>query len=85
MKEVKEMLTRKKSMETNRDTTKPESRLLRLFGSSDVFQGSFVSIEARDREVAHVEDQKRIRNVMLESEYQNAKALLAFQNNKRFY
>ena len=79
------MLTRKKSMESNPDATRPESRLLRLFRPSDVFQGSLVSTEDRDREDFHVEDQKMIRNAILDIEYRNAKALLAFQNNKRFY
>ena len=78
------MLTKKKKTESNLSEARPESRLLRLFRSSDAFQGSLISIENTDREGLHIEDQKTIRNAMLESEYQNAKALLAFQSNKRF-
>ena len=79
------MFIRKKKAGSNSGVMKPENRLLRLFRSNDVFQGSLVSLENTDREDAYSADQKMIRNAMLEVEYQSAKALLAFQNNQRFY
>jgi hypothetical protein len=78
------VFTRKKKVGSNSGVVKPENRLLRLLRSNDVLQGSLVSLENTDREDAYSEDQKTIRNAMLEAEYQNAKALLAFQRNERF-
>jgi len=79
------VFTRRKKVGSNLGVVKPENRLLRLFRSNDVYQGSFISLEDTDRQDAYSEDQKMIRTVMLEVEYQRAKALLAFQNNQRFY
>lgn len=79
------MFIRKKKVEGSLGVMKSENRLLRLFRSSDVLQGSLISPENADREDAYGEDQKMIRNAMLEMEYQRGKALLAFQNNQRFY
>ena len=79
------MFTKKKKMKSNSGMMKPENRLLRLFRSGDVFQGSLISLENIDQDNVPVEDQKMIRSTMLEVEYQRARALLAFQNNKRFY
>lgn len=79
------MFARKKKVEGGLGAVRPENRLLRLFRSSDVFQGSLVSLEGIDREDAYSGDPKMIRNAMLEVEYQSAKALQAFRNSSRFY
>ena len=67
------------------EARKSKSLLLRLFRPNDVFSGSLVSLESPDREDAHSENPKTIRNAVLEAEYQSAKALLAFQKNERFH
>jgi len=79
------MFTKKKKTGSNSTLTKPENRLLRLLRSDKGFQASLISLERTDREDACTEDQKMIGNAMLEAEYKKAKALLAFQNNQRFY
>jgi len=78
------VFTRKKKVGSNLGVVKPENRLLRLFRSNDVFQGSLIGLENTDREDAYGEDQRMIRTVMLEVEYQRARALMAFQNKQRF-
>ena len=78
------MFTRKEKTESNSGRVRPGNRLLRLFRSSDVFQGSLVCLENTDREDACSEDQKMIKNAMLEIEYESARAVLAFQNTQRF-
>ena len=79
------MFPKRKKIESNSGVTKPENRLLRLFRSGDVFQGSLINLENTDQDNIRVEDQKMIRNAMLEVEYQRTRALMAFQNNKRLY
>lgn len=79
------MFTRKKKIGSNSGVMKQENRLLRLFRSNDVSQGSLISLENTDREDAYSADQKVIRNAMLAMEYQNARARLAFEENQRFY
>ena len=66
------------------EARRPKNRFLRLF-RTNAFQGSLVSLESTDREDAYNKDPVTIRNAMLEAEYQNAKALLAFQKNERFH
>lgn len=78
------MFTKQKKVESNL-TVKPKNRLLRLFRSNDVFPGSLITLESTGREDAYSVNAKTIGNAMLEAEYQNAQALLAFQKNERFH
>ncbi len=79
------MFTRKKKVEGNLGTVKPENRLLRLFRSNDASQSSRIGLERTDREDTFSDNQKMIGNAMLEAQYQSGKALLTFENNRRFY
>ncbi len=79
------MFTRRKNVGSNIGAARPKNRLLRLLRSSDVFQGSLTSPENTDREDAYSVDPRIIGNATREFEHQNAKALLAFQDSRRFY
>jgi len=79
------MFPKKKKTGSSSTAIKPENRLLRLLRPDTDFQASLISLERTDLEDACSEEQKMIRNAMLEAEYKKAKALLAFQNNQRFY
>ena len=78
------MFIKRKKTESRPGVVRSEGRLLMLFRSGDVSQDSLISLESTEREDLHIEDQRIVRNAMLEGEYHNARALLAFQNNKRF-
>lgn len=79
------MFTKDKKVESKVNGWKTKNRLLRLFRSNDVSSGSLVSLESTDREDINGGNPKAIGNAMLEAEYQNARALLAFQKNERFH
>jgi hypothetical protein len=64
---------------------KSEKRKLRMLRSDQAFQASLVSVAEIDQENVCEGSQKDIRTSMLEAEYKKAKALMAFQNNRRFY
>ena len=79
------MFAKTKKVESKVKGWKPRNRLLRLFRFNAIPPGSLVTLESADREDAHSVNPKAIGNAMLEAEYQNAKALLAFQKNERFH
>jgi hypothetical protein len=58
---------------------------LRMLRSDQALQASLISVEGIDQENACESSRKEIRTAMLEAEYKKAKALMAFQNNRRFY
>jgi len=62
-----------------------EKRKLRMLRSDQAFQASLISVEGIDQENVCEGSRKDIRTAMLEAEYKKAKALVAFQNNRRFY
>jgi hypothetical protein len=76
------VLTKTKKAES--EAKKPKNLILRLFRPNYAPKGSLVSFESTDGQDACIEISKTIRNAMLETDYQNAKALLAFQRSERF-
>jgi len=58
---------------------------LRMLRSDNAFHASPVRTETTHQEGVCGDSQKTIRDAMLEAEYKKAKALMAFQNNRRFY
>jgi len=79
------VFTKTKKVESKVKGGKRGNGLLRLFRSNDISQGSLVTLESTGREDAYNADPKTIGNAMVEAEYQNAKALLAFQKSERFH
>ena len=61
-----------------------ERRKLRVFRSDQPFQASLLSVEEADHENVCEDSRKDFRTAMLEAEHKKAKALMAFQNNRRF-
>jgi len=78
------MFTKEKKEESKAKSGRPRNRLLRLFGSNDIFSGSLVTLGA-DREDAYGVNPKTIEGAMLDAEYQKARAVLEFQRNERFH
>ena len=62
-----------------------EKRKLRMFRSDQAFQASPVSVERIHRENVPEDFRKDITASLLEAEYKRAKAIMAFQNYRRFY
>jgi hypothetical protein len=62
----------------------PEKCKLRMLRSDQALQASLISVEGIDQENVCESSRKEIRTAMLEAEYKKAKALMAFQNNRRF-
>jgi len=62
-----------------------EKRKLRMLRSDQTFQISLTSVEGIDQENVCEGFRKDVRTAMLEAEHKKAKALVAFQNNRRFY
>ena len=79
------MFTKEKKVESKLKVRKSKNLLIRLFRSNEVSPSSLVTLESKDREDAYCVNPRTIGNAMLEAEYQNAKALLAFQKNERFH
>ncbi len=77
------MFTRKKTVES--ESRKTRNLLLRLFSSNDTARGSLVSLESTDEEDSYRVNPITMRYALLEADYQNARALLAFQKNERFH
>jgi hypothetical protein len=62
-----------------------EKGKLEMLRSDQAFKDSLISVEGMDQENVCEGSRKDIRTAMLEAEYKKAKALMAFQNNRRFY
>jgi hypothetical protein len=58
---------------------------LRMLKSGQAFQVSPVNTGRVDQESTCEGSLQDIRNALLDAEYMKAKALVAFQNNRRFY
>jgi hypothetical protein len=74
-----------KKIGSNQRIGKLEKRKLRMLRSDQALQALPVSVEGADQESVCEDSQKEIRTAMLEADYQKAKALMAFQNNRRYY
>ena len=61
---------------------KPKLRMLRSYQAS---QASLFNVEGADQENVCEDSRKDFGTAMLEAEYKKAKAIMAFQNNRRFY
>lgn len=77
------MFTKEKNAES--EARKPKNLLLRLLSSNDITRGSLVSLETADRKDVYKFNPITMRYALLEADYQNARALLAFQKNERFH
>ena len=78
------MLARKKKTGSNSSVVKPLNRLLRLFRSTADSHASNVSLGSTEQDDACSEDQKMIKDVMLEVEYMKARAVTAMQRRLDF-
>jgi len=78
------MYKTKEKNESSLNTKRSENRFLRVFRSVKSFQASPLSLERTDQEDVYTGSHEKIRNVMLEAEYQRAKAIMAWQENQRF-
>jgi len=63
---------------------KLENRLLRLLKSEAGSKAALISLEKQDKENVYEESQKEINNVLIEAEYQKAKALITMHQARSF-
>jgi hypothetical protein len=62
-----------------------EERKLRMLRLDQAVQAPVMNVEETDQENVCEDSRKDIRAAMLEAESKKAEALVAFQNNRRFY
>ena len=73
-----------KKVEESKITGKLVKSKLRMLRSEQAFEASPANVEGTDQERFGGDTLKDIRNAMVEADCQKAKALMAFQNNRRF-
>jgi len=78
------MLKRKNKIESNLGTVSIRNRLLRLLRSEIGFQVSLISSEGKNEENIFEESRKETNNVLVELEYQKARATMASQQVRTF-
>jgi hypothetical protein len=74
-----------KKIGSNLEVGESEKSKLRILGSDQALQASLTTVEGIDQENVCDDSRKDIRTAMLEAEHKKAIALMAFQNNRRFY